>query len=164
MYLQTSVQADLEVAGPAAWEVLKDFGGHYQFNPLIRLSPIVNGIPSGLGAEREVVLYDGSCIRQVILDYEEGRSMLIGFTETDLPIHRATAKFTIDPPDQSFCRVTIEITYEPRFGLVGGVLGALYGPTLRNRYNLVLRGLQHFVANGPAATDNGTTSAPPALG
>ncbi len=150
MYLRTSVEADLNVPGSDAWQILKDFGGHYQFNPLIKLSPITNGISNGLGAEREVILYDGSSIRQTILDMEEGVSMLIGFTETDLPIKKATARFTIEPPDQAFCRVSIEITYEPKFGFVGGVLGMLYQPTIRNRYNIVLRGLKHFAATGQA--------------
>lgn len=148
MYLTTSVNADLEIAGSAAWTVLRNFGGHYQFNPLIELSPITNGIESGPGAERQVTLYDGSSIRQTILDYEEGRSILIGFTETDLPIKHATAKFTVDPVDQPFCRVSIDITYEPKYGFFGGLFGILYQPTLRNHYNLVLRGLHHFVSTG----------------
>jgi hypothetical protein len=150
MYLSTIVEADLGVSGNEAWQVLKDFGGHYQFNPLIQLSPITNGITDGLGAEREIVLYDGSSMRQIILDYVEGESLLIGFTETDLPIKNATAKFTIEPPDQPFCRVSIEITYEPKFGFVGGLMGVFYQPTIRNRYNLVLRGLKHFVSTGQA--------------
>ena len=36
------------------WEVLKDFGGYYRFDPYIQFSPICNDITEGLGAEREV--------------------------------------------------------------------------------------------------------------
>lgn len=148
MYLKTTITADLGVPGSQAWQVLNDFGGHYQFNPLIQLSPIVNGITHGLGAEREISLYDGSTMRQKILDFEEGESILIGFTETDLPIKNATAKFTIEPPNQKFCRISIDIVYEPKFGVLGGVVGMFLRPSIRQRYHLVLRGLKYFVTTG----------------
>lgn len=146
MYLRTHVETELDVSAAVVWDVLNDFGNYYQLHPLIKLSPITNGIHTGLGAEREVILFDGTSIRQTILDIVEGESMLLGFTESDLPIKHATAKIAIEPPDQTFCRISIDITYEPKYGLVG----YMYGPTLRNRANLMLRGLKHYVNTGEA--------------
>ena len=153
MYLTARIESDLSVPGREVWEVLKDFGGHYRFNPLIELSPITNGITEGLGAEREVQLYDGSSMLQTILDIDEGRSILVGFTESSLPIRSGTAKFTIEPSDQAFCHVRIDVVLEPKYGMLGGVLGLLMKPIVRNRYNLVLRGLKHFVTTGQAVTN-----------
>jgi hypothetical protein len=148
VYLGLTVASRLNVPGEKVWSVLKDFGGHYQFNPLIRLSPISNGIEEGLGAEREVYLYDGSVIRQIILDYREGESLLIGTTQSARFIKQATTRYSIEPPDQPFCRVRIDVTYEPKFGLAGGAMGVVYKPTLRSQYGLVLRGLEHFAKTG----------------
>lgn len=150
MYLRTSVDAELEIAGKHVWDLLIDFSADHQIDSFIKLCPISNGIESGLGAEHEVQLYDGSSIRQTILDYDEGRSLLVGFTQTDLPIKQGTARFVVDPPDQAFCRVSIEITYEPKFGLIGGMFGLCYEPMLRSRYYMVLRGLEKYVTNGYA--------------
>ena len=144
MYLRTHVEAEVDVSAAEVWGVLNDFGNYYQLHPLIKLSPITNGIHNGLGAEREVIFFDGTSIRQTILDIVEGESLLIGFSESDLPIKHATAKIAIEPPDQSFCRISIDITYEPKYGLVGYI----YIPTLRNRASLMLRGLKHFVTTG----------------
>ena len=154
MYVTLRIESDMCEPGKDVWRVLKDFGGHYRFNPLIELSPITNGIAEGLGAEREVQLYDGSSILQTILDFKEGESILIGFTETSLPIKNATAKFTLTPPDREFCRVFVDLAYEPKLGVVGGLLGTFYKPVLRNRYNLVLRGLRHFVHTGQTVCDS----------
>ena len=55
MYLNLRIEADLRVPGRDVWHVLNDFGGHYRFNPLIELSPITNGIESGLGTDGEGV-------------------------------------------------------------------------------------------------------------
>ncbi len=150
MYLNVNITTDLKHPGEEVWHVLKDFGGHYQFNPLIELSPITNGIAEGLGAERLITMYDGSEMLQTILDYEEGRSMLIGFTETSLPINHGTARFTLDPADQDFCRLAVDVQFEPKGGRLGGVLAVIYKPTIRHRYNLIVRGLKHFVATGQA--------------
>ena len=148
MYLNLRIEADLRVPGRDVWHVLNDFGGHYRFNPLIELSPITNGIESGLGAEREVLLYDGSSMMQTILDFDEGRSILVGFTETDLPIRKATARFTVEPEDREFCHVRIDVAYEPKWGPVGVALGFLVKPMIRYRYNLVMRGLEYYVTTG----------------
>ncbi len=148
MYHTVSIETDLDVPGRDVWRVLNDFGSHYTFNPLVRLSPITNGIARGPGAEREVVMYDGAIIRQRVLDWDEGRSLLIGFTQTDLPISNATARFSVEPPDQPFCRVRVDVTFEPAYGVLGSMAGYLYRPAIRSRYSLVLRGLKHFVTTG----------------
>lgn len=148
MYLSVNIEAELDHPGREVWRILKDFGGHYRFNPLIELSPITNGIAEGLGAERQVVMYDGSEMLQTILDYDEGESILIGFTETSLPIRNGTARFSIEPADQAFCRLSIEVLFEPKMGAFGAVLGVFYKPIVRQRYNMVVRGLRHFVATG----------------
>ena len=153
MYLKLRIESDLKAPGRRVWNVLNDFGGHYKFNPLIELSPITNGIEHGLGAEREVQLYDGSSMLQTILDFVEGESMLIGFTETNLPITHATAKFTVEPPDREFCHVRIDVSFEPKLGMVGALIGSIFKPVIRYRYNLVLRGLEYFVRTDSLVRD-----------
>lgn len=146
MGLTVNISTRLNVPGADVWRVLGDFGSHYQFNPLIKVSPITNGIESGLGAERRVTMYDGSQMVQRILEYQEGQYMLIGFIETDLPIVSGTARFSIDPPDQPHCVVRVEVNYQPKYGAIGKVLGYFYKPVIRYRYNLVIRGLRYFVS------------------
>jgi hypothetical protein len=141
-------ESKFEAPGEQVWRVLKDFGGHYQFASLMEVAPIDNGVTEGLGAERELRLYDGTVIRQRILDLEEGRSMLIEIVESSLPIESAVIRIDLGPSDAQICFVAFEITYEPKYGVVGGVVGPLYKPILLSQHNLILRGLEHFVATG----------------
>ena len=154
MYFQLNVNSKLDVPGREVWDVLRDFGGYYRFNPLIKASPIINGISHGVGAERRLELYDGTILRQQILDIEDDESLLISVLDSNLPIHAATARFTVEPVDQPFCSINVDVTFEPRYGPAGIIWGMAMKSSLRSQYNIMFHGLRHYLNSGHTVAEH----------
>ena len=105
------VQRNMNVPRDRVWNVLKDFGGHYRFNPYVEYSPIINGITQGLGSERELRFYDGPAVKQKIIDYEEGRMILVGITESSWPIKRGWTRVTLEDAGEDACQLDYHLNY-----------------------------------------------------
>jgi hypothetical protein len=135
----------LRAPGPEVWEILQDFGGHHRFNPFIERSRITNGIPVGLGAEREVVLYDGAVMRQRIVDYQPGQSMIIEVIETDQWVRHYLIEISVRTETTDSCVLSYRVSYKAPFGVLGFPVGLFYKVVLKSRYNHVLRGLERYV-------------------
>lgn len=127
------------------WEVMNDFGSHYRYNPFVEHSEITNDIPFGLGAERTLRLYDGSTMRQRILDYEVGRSMVIDIVESELLIRHFVIQVRIEPETEGTCKLIYDISYSAPFGVVGYPVGLFFKPILMSRFNHLLKGLERYV-------------------
>jgi hypothetical protein len=147
---------DIVVEAPAdeVWRVIGDFGAHYRFNPLIEMSPIVNGIETGVGFEREVRLYDGAIMRQRVVEYVSGESIVLTVVDSGLPLREAAVQMSVATQGERSCRVSIEVTYKLRYSHLGSAMGLSVKPIVKARYALVLRGLRYFVTIGkPVESD-----------
>lgn len=142
------VKRRLDASEHEVWEVLKDFGGHYRFDPYIQFSPICNDISEGLGAEREVTIFDGPVVRQKIIDYEEGRMILIGITDSSWPIKRGWVRIELEPISDDSCLLSYHLHFVPPFGLLAPIIGLYYKPVFQGQYNVILRSVEHFVRTG----------------
>ena len=151
------VHRDMNVAKDRVWNVLKDFGGHYRFNPYVEYSPIINGIAQGLGAERELRFYDGPVVKQKIIDYEEGRMILVGITESSWPIKRGWTRVTLEDAGEDACQLDYHLNYVPPFGPIAPLIGLYYKPVFTSQCNVVLRSVEEYVETGnpihPVARD-----------
>ncbi len=148
-----TVNAEHHVRAPAphVWEAIDDFGAHHRFNPFIERSRITNGIVSGEGSEREISLYDGSIIRQRIVDYQPGRSMAIEVIESTHLIRHHLVEIVVLPVSEQACRLSYRASFRAPFGALGMPIGLLYKPVLLSRYGHVLRGLERYVRSRAAA-------------
>jgi hypothetical protein len=140
----------MNVAKDRVWPVLNDFVGHYRFNPYVEYSPIVNGITQGLGSERELRLYDGPVVKQKIIDYEEGRMILVGITESSWPIKRGWTRITLEATGEEACQLEYHLNYVPSLGPLGPLIGLYYKPVFTSQYNVVLRSVEEYVTTGRA--------------
>lgn len=141
------VRAEMHLEAPQAdvWDVLADFGGHYQYNPYVKHSSIINHIPVGVGAEREMQLYDGSVMLQRIMDFDPPKSMAIEIVESDLLIRHYVVQMSVQPVDASVSTLACRVSYMPPFGALGSPLGLIFKPVVLSRVNHVLQGIAHYV-------------------
>ena len=151
------IHVEQQLRAPAAkvWEVVQDFGSHHKFNHLIEHARITNGIALGPGAEREVQLYDGSLMRQRIIDFQPGQSMAIEVIESDHWIRHHLIEIAVRPRPGHACTLAYRISYQAPFGVLGFPIGLFYKIVLRSRYNHVLRGVERYVNTGLAGRPPG---------
>ena len=135
----------LNAPQPVVWDVVNDFGSHYRYNPFVQHSEITNDVPSGVGAERALQLYDGSTMRQRIIDYEAGRSMVIDVVESDLLIRHFIIQLSVQRQTADTCKLIYEISYSAPFGIIGYPIGLLFKPILMSRLNHLLKGVERYV-------------------
>ena len=155
MYVTLGFEAKIDAPGRRVWALLNDFERTHEFNPFVTISPVRTGDDGGLGAEREVLLYDGSVKHEYVLDVEKDRSILIAVSERNALIKAATARLTVEPPDQNISFLKIELTYEPRFGFLGKLLGLAYKPVLMSQYNHLIRGLNEYLSAHESVEQHG---------
>lgn len=145
-----NVRVERSLDSPVAdvWEVLDDFGGHYRFNPYVEYSPISNGIDRGLGAERELKIVDGPIVKQKIIDYEPGRMILMGITESSWPIKRGWTRIRLESTSEKSCLLSYHFQYVPALGPLAPFIGLYFKPVFQSQYNLILRSVERFVKTG----------------
>lgn len=143
------VRRSFRVPANRVWESVSDFGGHHHFNPFIHDIRILGDTQTGEGAEREMVLYDGSVVAQRIVDYHPGTSMVIEVVQSDLMVSHHVTEIRVSAIDDSSCMLSYRVCFRPSFGLIGLPLGFYYKVRLRSQYALVLRGLaRHLGESG----------------
>ena len=143
----------LNAPQPVVWDVMNDFGSHYRYNPFVQNSEITNDIHTGLGAERSLQLYDGSTMRQRIVSYEAGRSMVIDVVESELLIRHFIIELSVEGQTADTCKLIYDISYAAPFGIVGYPFGLLFKPILISRVNHVLKGVERYVTTREPQTD-----------
>ena len=143
----------LNAPQPKVWEILNDFGSHYQFNPYVEKSEITNGVFSGLGAERRLRMYDGSHMVQRIRDYQPASSMVIEVIESDLLIRHFIIQVSVDAEESDTSLVKYRLNYEAPLSVIGYPIGLVYRPILLSRMNTVMRGFEQLIRTGQPVRD-----------
>lgn len=132
------------------WEILDDFGGIYRFHPRVDRSPLVNGRATGVGAKRVCHFDDGNAITEEIVDYQAGRGYTVEITDPGkFPIVESFGELSMEPVDSGSTRVTFQIRFTPKFGLLGRVMGrTIMVPQFRKIMTSVLAGLETHARTG----------------
>lgn len=148
-----TIRQEKRLAFPSAdvWAAMDDFGAHQRFNPFIERSRITNGVPSGEGAERVIELYDGTVMRQRIVDYRPPRSMVIEVVETTQVIRHHLIEISVSPQGDGACVLAYTVSFRVPLGPLGYPLGVYQKAVLRSRYAHVLRGLERFLTTAEEA-------------
>ena len=144
------VHRDIAVSRERTWQILDDFGGIHRFHPLVDSSPVSNGIDSGLDAERVCHFTNGDQISERITEYDAGRSYTVEITDPGkFPLKKGVARLTVEPLTESRSRVHFEMSFEPKYGPLGWLMGktvmrAQFGRILKD----VLAGLESHARTG----------------
>lgn len=144
------VQRQIEVPLAQAWRILDDFGGVYRYHPIVEKSPIDNGIGSGLGAERICHFDNGDQIKERVVEYESGQEYTVDIIDPGkFPIKTARGRLSLDSIDEDRSRVTFEMSFEPKYGPLGWLMGATVMQTqFRKILGQVLEGLETHAKTG----------------
>lgn len=144
------VEREIEVPKDKAWSILDDFGAVYRYHPIVEASPIENGIPSGLGAERVCHFDNGDRIKERITEYEAGKTFTVEIVDAGkFPLKRAVARISLAPVEEARSRVRFEMSFDPKYGPVGWLMGATVMQTQFKRTLMkVLEGLETHALTG----------------
>ncbi len=147
------VEREMQVPVARAWRVLDDFGGVYKYHPLVEKSPIANGITAGLGAERICHFDNGDRIRERVTGYQAGKEYTVEIIDPgNFPLKTAEARLSLRSVDEDRSRVRFEMTFQPKFGPLGWVMGATVMQTqFRKTLSDVLAGLEDHATTGEIA-------------
>ena len=134
----------------AVWSILDDFGGVFRYHPLVTQSGIINGISSGLGAQRVCHFDDGSSISEEITAYEPGREYEFEIIDPGkFPLKRAVAHFAVEPLGDARSRVDFDMAFQPKFGPLGWLMGkTLMVGQFRKILGSILEGLETHLQTG----------------
>ena len=144
------VQREIRVPLHRAWEILDDFGGVYRYHPTVEKSPIDNGIASGLGAERVCHFDNGDQIRERVTGYEKGQEYTVEIIDPGrFPLKTGKARLSLDSVDEDRSRFTFEMNFEPKYGLLGWIMGATVMQTqFRKILGQILEGFETHATTG----------------
>lgn len=148
------VERELKVPAAKVWEILDDFGAVHRYHPLVESSPIQNGIASGPGAERVCHFDNGDSIKERVTGYEEGSEYTVEIIDPGkFPLKSAVARLTLDPLANNRSRVGFEMSFQPRYGPVGWLMGAtVMQSQFRKVLGDVLAGLETHALTGDVVT------------
>jgi Polyketide cyclase / dehydrase and lipid transport len=134
------LEMDSPAAPQAAWELLSDFTRISFFNPNLSASHHIPGSPErGLGAARQCDLKGGKgALRERVTEWVEGQRYTVEITDSPLPVTGALATLAVAPQVGRGSRLSMTLTYKPRFGLAGRAMDALI---MRRQMRLMLTGL-----------------------
>lgn len=144
------VTREMDLSAREAWKILDDFGGVYRYHPVVVQSPILNGVGSGLGAQRVCHFDDGGKITEEITGYDPGRSYQVEITDPGkFPLKAAVATIRVEELDGGRSRVGFEMRFRPKGGPLGWLMGkALMEGQFRKILGSVLEGLETHARTG----------------
>ena len=93
------------------WEAVDDIGNIAAFHPLLKSSPVTNGIPRGKGAARVCNFHDGNAIAEEVVDYRPNESLTLTITDTGkFPLKSASGGFKVRAVSDKAATVTFSLS------------------------------------------------------
>ena len=113
-------------AAPAAvWAVLADFPNIAAWNSAVAKSFSTSESTSGVGAQRHCDLTPFGELEETIKEWDESRRLVVSIDSAKkIPIANGIVTFDLSPADDA-TEISIEYAYQPKFGILGHILGSL---------------------------------------
>ncbi len=138
------------------WDLVSDMGGVYKYHPLVDKSPVLSESAFGIGAKRRCEFYDGSSVVEEITDLKEGKELNIALSEFSLPLRSANATMKLKKAGDKSTHVTIQMSYEMKYGVFGMILGyVMVRPIMKMTFVKVLKGMNDHVTTGKLIGEKG---------
>ena len=154
---QVIVTRDIQASKESVWITLKDFAGIHKYNPGVKSSELLTRQPMGLGAQRICHFYDGTSLKETITHYTEHKGYRFELSEFSLPLKQAFTEFAIGPMGEHDCRVTVTLSFTPKFGPLGWVMAKLImKPMLTKALKGLTKGLEGHVKSGKFVSQDGS--------
>jgi ribosome-associated toxin RatA of RatAB toxin-antitoxin module len=145
----------IEAAPETIWALVSDVTTVANYHPSVKSADLLSPNKTGLGAARRCNFYDGTDVREEVIEIDEGRRLRIGLSEFSLPMRRIEAETAILPTADGKSQVTFTINYEVKYGIIGKLLGAT---VVRKQLTQVtakfLAGIDHYLSTGQVVDQN----------
>jgi len=140
------------------WNALDDFGNVYKFNSHVADSRRINDTARGTGAKRQCDLYSGGSIREEVVESVPGRRQVVDVFDTGpFPLERNIATFDLEAVDDDRTRVSLEMSFVPKYGPIGWVMAHV---VMKRRFRMLvgdlLDGLDQHLRTGQLVGEGGT--------
>lgn len=137
-------------ADPATvWPLIADVTLVQDWHPSVERVDLLSESRTGLGAARRCNFYDGTSVREVITELEEGKRVRVHLSEFSLPMKSFEAELTLRPTDDGKTQVTFKMDYEVKFGIFGKAMNVLMvRGQMSKLLGSVLAGLDHHARTG----------------
>ncbi len=120
-----NVSRRIPAAPEKVWAVLADFPNSATWNTAVRRSFATSDSRGGVGAQRHCDLAPFGELEETVKEWDDTRRMVVSIDSAKkLPIARATATLVLSPVDDA-TEVSVNYAYQPRFGLLGKIMGSL---------------------------------------
>jgi hypothetical protein len=109
------------------WSLLANFADTFVYHPIVESSLSLNGLQTGLGAERQCVMYDGNRVAERITAFDASarRYTVEVFDHGPFPLTHMDVTIAVDDLGAAGSRVTYSGNFQPKFGPMGWVMGKL---------------------------------------
>jgi uncharacterized protein YndB with AHSA1/START domain len=146
-----TVEQLIQATPAEVWASWDDFANIDVFNPLISKSFLIGAAPTGQGAMRQCNFADGkNHIRERIVAYEPGKRMAVEIFEGTMPVHHALIDISLSPRGDGQTKVTMTLSFRPKFGLLGRMMAPLMRVQFRKTLRQLLQGNADYLEGQPA--------------
>ena len=119
------VERYIEAPQGNVWAVLADFPNIASWNTGVKESFSTSDATEGVGAKRHCDLAPAGGLEETIQVWEPEARLEISIDSAQgLPIQHGLAKFALEPSELGTL-VTVAYSYQPKFGVVGQLMGRL---------------------------------------
>jgi uncharacterized protein YndB with AHSA1/START domain len=127
----------------AAWD---DYGNIVNFNPNLSGSHLLGPQETGKGALRQCDFADGkNHIKERIIEYVPNTRMVLDIYDGTVPLKRATVNISMAAHGADQTRVTLVMSFSPKFGLFGVLLVPIIKGQFRKALQALLKGNADYV-------------------
>ncbi len=137
-------------ATPATlWPLIADVTTIDRWSAAVATVDLLSDEPTGMGAARRCNFYDGTSVREDIVELEQEKVVRLKLSEFSAPMKRLEAEISLRPVADGQTEVGFEMFYVVKWGLLGRLMGAtLVRRMMRKVASGSLAGLEHHVNTG----------------
>ncbi len=131
----------------AVWSSWDDFANIDKFHPGVQTSFLLSDEhKTGLGALRQCDFADGKTyLKEKVIGYEPGKHITVEIYGTNAPIKDAQADFKFESLSDTETRVTMIMTFTPKFGIIGKMMAPVMKWQFKKGLTGVLAGNAEYV-------------------
>ncbi len=144
----------IEIAAPpeAVWRAIADFGAVAAWAPAVKEAHWISDARSGVGCGRYVTASTGHTVRQVVTEWEDGRSLAFQIPDGMASVIAFLQERWSVRPAPGGAQVVVEMAYRSKFGPFGAAVARLMVlPVLAKMLAENLAGLKGYVESGKLA-------------
>ena len=153
---KVTVTKTIKVPAERVWKIISDFQNIQIFHPMVDHVDKLSEAGSGVGAKRRCNMYNKQSAVEEVLSWSEGKGYTVSVEATMMPVRNATARMSVEPNGAHSSNAGIEMTYTPKWGVVGWVMDLfMIRPMMRRTFSKVIDGLELHATTGQAVGKNG---------